>query len=56
MPARPRSSAACATSCTITWNPAWANTCAMPLPIVPAPMTPTFLIITYLLSPSGPRD
>ena len=32
-------------STSLTENPACANTCAMPLPIVPAPMTPTVVII-----------
>ena len=35
-----RSSAGCATSCRTTEKPDCANTWAMPLPIVPAPMTP----------------
>src|SRR5207249_2572511 len=43
--ARARSSIGCATSTRRTLKPAWANTWAMPLPIVPAPITPTVLII-----------
>src|SRR5262245_31907649 len=38
---RARSSIGCATSTSLTLNPDCANTWAMPLPIVPAPMTPT---------------
>src|SRR5207253_4535694 len=33
-------------------KPAWANTWAMPLPIVPAPITPTVLICGIALSRS----
>ena len=36
----PRSSAASATSFMMVWNPAAAQTCAMPLPMMPAPMMP----------------
>ena len=32
-----------------TCNPAAAQTCAMPLPMVPAPMTPTVSIIAKTL-------
>jgi len=32
-----------------TSNPARAATCAMPLPIWPEPITPTFLIIAAIL-------
>src|SRR5258708_718294 len=38
------------TSLSITSNPASAATCAMPLPIWPEPITPTFLIIAAILS------
>src|SRR3984885_7163746 len=38
------------TSLSTTSNPARAATCAMPLPIWPEPITPTFLIITAILS------
>jgi hypothetical protein len=34
----------------VTENPDWANTWAMPLPIVPAPITPTVLISINVLS------
>ena len=43
--ASPRSTAASATSTITTSMPETAQACAMPLPIVPAPMTPTFLIV-----------
>ena len=39
-----RSSAACAMSVITTGKPAVAQTCAMPLPMVPAPMTPIVLM------------
>ena len=39
-----RSSAASDTSMRLTWYPNCAKTCAMPLPIVPAPITATFFI------------
>src|SRR6266850_2580241 len=45
---RARSSIGCATSISRTVKPACANTWAMPLPIVPAPITPTVLIIVVL--------
>src|SRR6202171_1061071 len=38
------------TSLSTTSNPASAATCAMPLPIWPEPITPTFLIIAAILS------
>src|SRR6266581_3781981 len=38
------------TSLSTTSNPANAATCAMPLPIWPEPITPTFLIIAAILS------
>src|ERR1700729_2585812 len=38
------------TSLSTTSSPASAATCAMPLPIWPEPITPTFLIITAILS------
>src|ERR1700729_3692866 len=38
------------TSLSTTSKPASAATCAMPLPIWPEPITPTFLIITAILS------
>ena len=41
---RARSSIGCATSTSFTENPDCANTCAMPLPIVPAPITPIVLM------------
>src|SRR5437660_5544874 len=50
--ARARSSIGCATSTRRTLKPAWANTWAMPLPIVPAPITPTVLICGIALSRS----
>src|SRR5712691_5218535 len=43
--ARARSSIGCATSTSRTSNPDCANTWAIPLPIVPAPMTPMVLIM-----------
>src|SRR5580698_9050238 len=43
------------TSLSTTSNPASAATCAMPLPIWPEPITPTFLIITAIL-PSHRSD
>src|SRR5262245_13273479 len=43
---RARSSIGCAMSTNRTAKPACANVCAMPLPIVPAPMTPTVFIGT----------
>ena len=42
---RARSSIGCATSTSFTENPDCENTWAIPLPIVPAPITPTVLII-----------
>src|ERR1700730_10141622 len=42
---RARSSIGCETSTRRTENPCCANTWALPLPIVPAPITPTALII-----------
>ena len=44
MPAFARSIAAGTVSHSRTSNPDWANTWAMPLPIVPAPITPIVLI------------
>src|SRR5882762_1772819 len=45
------------TSLSTTSNPASAATCAMPLPIWPEPITPTFLIIAILSShPSDARS
>src|SRR6266542_296767 len=41
---RARSRAGAAMSMSWTSNPAWANTWAIPLPIVPAPITPTRLM------------
>ena len=41
--AMPRATAASAMSTITTSRPATAHACAMPLPIVPAPMTPIFL-------------
>ena len=41
IPARPFSAAARLTSASSTWKPAAADTCAIPAPICPAPMTPT---------------
>ena len=41
------------TSLSTTSKPASAATCAMPLPIWPEPITPTFLIITAILSSTG---
>src|SRR5882672_8250712 len=41
------------TSLSTTSSPASAATCAMPLPIWPEPITPTFLIITAILSSTG---
>ena len=38
------------TSLSTTSKPASAATCAMPLPIWPEPITPTFLITTAILS------
>src|SRR6202165_3264019 len=38
------------TSLSTTSNPASAATCAIPLPIWPEPITPTFLIIAAILS------
>ncbi|MNG07243.1 hypothetical protein D3C84_905330 [compost metagenome] len=46
---RPRSSAASEMSTMITSRPAMAQTWAMPLPIVPAPITPTVCICISLL-------
>ncbi len=40
--ATPRFTAASATSTMTTSMPDTAQACAMPLPMVPAPMTPTF--------------
>src|SRR5438132_13296792 len=45
MAARARSSIGCATSASRTEKPDCANTWAMPLPIVPAPITPTVLMV-----------
>ena len=41
------------TSLSTTSNPASAATWAMPLPIWPEPITPTFLIVTAILSSTG---
>ncbi len=49
------SSAACCTSISTTDRPDCAATCAMPLPIRPAPMTPSVLISAMSLPPSGVR-
>src|SRR6187549_751592 len=46
MVARALSIAAADASCSLTSNPDCANTWAMPLPMVPAPITPTDLIKT----------
>jgi len=46
-----RSRKRCSTSRKITWYPARANTCAMPLPMVPAPSTATLLIESMAISP-----
>src|ERR1700730_2511189 len=43
------------TSLSTTSNPASAATCAMPLPIWPEPITPTFLIIAILSSHRAAR-
>src|ERR1700745_3444679 len=40
----------------ITSKPASAATCAMPLPIWPEPITPTFLIITVISSRSNAQS
>src|SRR5690349_17561592 len=45
MAPKPRSSAGCATSIMTTSTPAVAHAWAMPLPIVPAPITPTCSIV-----------
>src|SRR4030095_13633176 len=41
---RPRATAASSTSIIVTGSPTTAHACAMPLPMVPAPMTPIFCI------------
>lgn len=43
MPSRPRARASSVTSRSTTSQPAWAETCAMPDPMSPAPMTASFL-------------
>jgi len=51
-----RATAAADASCSLTVNPDCANTWAMPLPIVPAPMTATVLImLSAFLSGAGPH-
>jgi hypothetical protein len=47
---RARTSIGGATPPRRTAKPACANACAMPLPIVPAPTTPTVLIVIVRLS------
>ena len=42
-----RSMAGADASCSLNVNPDCANTCAIPFPIVPAPITPTVLIIYF---------
>ncbi len=49
--ARPFSSAASETSTITTRMPVTAHACAMPLPIVPAPITPTVLIVLMVSRP-----
>src|SRR5664279_4438918 len=44
------------TSLSTTSSPASAATCAIPLPIWPEPITPTFLIIAIFLSHPATRD
>src|SRR5579872_6183044 len=50
MVAMPDFSRSAATSLSITSKPASAATCAMPLPIWPEPITPTFFIMTAISS------
>src|SRR5215510_7205201 len=46
---RPLSSSAWLASTTVVGKPAWAETCAMPAPMRPHPMTPTVLIAIRFL-------
>ena len=50
MTLKPRSSAACAVSTMVTGRPALRKFIAMPPPIVPAPITPTFLMASVGVS------
>ena len=45
---RPRLASSSFASTTVTGNPAWAATWAMPEPMRPQPMTPTFLMVTSI--------
>src|SRR5438445_542619 len=47
---RPRCTAASLMSSMMTRRPAIAHDCAIPLPMVPAPITPTVLIVILMVS------